>query len=196
MVRFILPWGCFLFLCRCCFQSTINTTPCPCSSREILMFDFHCCYRRRRGYRRPRQKPNSLRATLLYNNLLFIAGGALCAVAVGSSGLFFGRFLGGIAVGCVRDHRETSTNFPLASCSSNLCSSFNESACRQQDRAGPPTPRQQRERVCVCVILCCTTYIPMFAYCCHGRWSTPSNIGKAEGPSLRRSATVGLRASV
>eukprot|EP00903_Cladosiphon_okamuranus_P010828 g10229.t1 len=40
------------------------------------------------------------RATLLYNNFLFIAGGVLCAVAVGPSGLFFGRFLGGMAVGC------------------------------------------------------------------------------------------------
>eukprot|EP00752_Nemacystus_decipiens_P016243 g14523.t1 len=40
------------------------------------------------------------RATLLYNNLLFIAGGVLCAVAVGPSGLYFGRFLAGMAVGC------------------------------------------------------------------------------------------------
>ncbi|CAM9919323.1 unnamed protein product [Pylaiella littoralis] len=40
------------------------------------------------------------RATLLYNNVLFIAGGLLCASAVSSTGLFVGRFLGGMAVGC------------------------------------------------------------------------------------------------
>ncbi|CAM9182284.1 unnamed protein product [Ectocarpus sp. 6 AP-2014] len=40
------------------------------------------------------------RATLLYNNALFIAGGLLCAVAVGSSELFVGRFLAGMGVGC------------------------------------------------------------------------------------------------
>ncbi|CAM9723314.1 unnamed protein product, partial [Hapterophycus canaliculatus] len=40
------------------------------------------------------------RATLLYNNALFIVGGVLCAMAMGSSGLFIGRFLGGMAVGC------------------------------------------------------------------------------------------------
>lgn len=39
------------------------------------------------------------RATLLYNNALFILGGVLCAMATGPSGLFIGRFLGGMAVG-------------------------------------------------------------------------------------------------
>lgn len=39
------------------------------------------------------------RATLLYNNALFIAGGLLCAMATGSTGLYVGRFLGGMAVG-------------------------------------------------------------------------------------------------
>lgn len=39
------------------------------------------------------------RATLLLNNFLFIVGGVLCAVAVNPSGLYLGRFLGGMAVG-------------------------------------------------------------------------------------------------
>lgn len=41
------------------------------------------------------------RATLLCNNALFIIGGGLCAIAGGSSGLFVGRVLAGMAVGYV-----------------------------------------------------------------------------------------------
>lgn len=89
---FVLSVSFLLSLCRCCQKTIKSTPPYPCCSS-------HCFFPAATVI----AAPFSDRATLLYNNFLFIAGGFLCAVAVGSSGLFFGRFLGGMAVGCVRD---------------------------------------------------------------------------------------------
>ncbi|CAN0336316.1 unnamed protein product, partial [Ectocarpus fasciculatus] len=62
------------------------------------------------------------RATLLYNNAFFIAGGLLCAVAVGSSGLFVGRFLAGMGVGWVVNRPATPLRFPFCLLFLFMCS--------------------------------------------------------------------------